>query len=204
MIEQLLNFISALSPIWIYVVLFLFSFVENVFPPSPSDVVVVIAGSLVATHSLHFVPTLFFTTIGSLLGFMTLFYIGSQFDKKIIRTRKIKFISIDSLDKVESWFLKYGYFIILINRFLPGTRSVISLFAGLSELRFKKTAALALISALVWNSFIIYLGYEFGKNIQIVDNFISTYSNVVLIVTFILISFLIFRAIFLKKKKGIN
>jgi membrane protein DedA with SNARE-associated domain len=204
MIEQVLDFVSALSPFWIYVVLFIFSFLENVFPPAPSDLVVIIAGSLVATQSLHFIPTLFFTTLGSLLGFMTLFYVGSQLDKKIIRTRRIKFISIDSIDKVENWFLKYGYFIILINRFLPGTRSVISFFAGLSELNYKKTAVLAFLSAVVWNSFIIYLGYEFGKNIQIVDNIISTYSDVVLIITFILILFFIFRAIFCKKKKGVS
>lgn len=204
MIEQVLDFVSALSPFWIYVVLFIFSFLENVFPPAPSDLVVIIAGSLVATQSLHFIPTLFFTTLGSLLGFMTLFYVGSQLDKKIIRTRRIKFISIDSIDKVENWFLKYGYFIILINRFLPGTRSVISFFAGLSELNYKKTAVLAFLSAVVWNSFIIYLGYEFGKNIQIVDNIISTYSNVVLIISFILILFFISRAIFRKKKKGVS
>ncbi len=202
MIEHILDLFSALSPFWIYVFLFFFSFIENVFPPSPSDLVVVIAGSLVATHSLNFIPTLLFTCIGSILGFMSLFYIGSQLDKKVIRTHKLKFIATDSLDKVEHWFLKYGYFIILMNRFFPGTRSVISLFAGLSELKFQKTALYAFISALVWNSFIIYLGYEFGKNIHVVDKFISTYSSIVIIVSLIIVLFFIVRAVLRMKKKG--
>ena len=201
MIEQTLDFISALSPFWIYVALFLFSFIENVFPPSPSDLVVLVGGSLIATHSLHFIPTVIITTVGSVLGFMTLFVIGSQLDKKVVRAGKIKFISTESLDKAEKWFLKYGYFIILANRFMPGTRSVISFFAGLSELDFKKTALLAAISALVWNSIIIYLGYVFGNNIHIVDRSLSTYSNIVLIITGILILAFVIQSLFFKRKK---
>ncbi|HSR18319.1 MAG TPA: DedA family protein, partial [Ignavibacteriaceae bacterium] len=130
MIEEILTHISNLNPFWIYVVLFLFSFIENVFPPSPSDVVVVIGGSLISKSAINFIPTLLVTTIGSVLGFMTLFYIGSMLDKKVLRAGKIKFISLDALDKAEQWFLKYGYFVILANRFMPGTRSVISFFAG--------------------------------------------------------------------------
>ena len=63
MIENILNHISDLSPFLIYLILFLFSYVENVFPPSPSDLVVVIGGSLISTESIHFVPTLIFTTL---------------------------------------------------------------------------------------------------------------------------------------------
>ncbi len=204
MIEQTLDFISALSPFWIYVALFFFSFVENVFPPSPSDLVVLLGGSLIATHSLHFIPTVLFTTIGSVLGFMTLFVIGSQMDRKIVRAGKIKFISVGALDKAEKWFVKYGYFIILGNRFMPGTRSVISFFAGLSELNFKKTAILSGISALIWNSIIIYLGYIFGNNIHLVDKYLSTYSNIVLVITGVVALLLIVKSLFFKKKKQNN
>ncbi len=202
MIENILDFISALSPFWIYVALFLFAYIENVFPPSPSDLVVLIGGSLIATHSLHFVPTLVLTTIGSVLGFMTLFFIGSQMDKKIVRAGKIKFISIDALDKAEKWFMKYGYFIILLNRFLPGTRSVISFFARLSELKVNKTTLLAGISALAWNAIIIYLGIEFGKKVHVVDKYLSTYSNIVLAVTLITAIFFIFRYLVKKRKRA--
>ncbi|MEO8399769.1 MAG: VTT domain-containing protein, partial [Ignavibacteriaceae bacterium] len=130
MFEDILKHISDLTPFWIYVALFFFSFVENVFPPSPSDLVIVIGGSLIAENAIHFLPTLILTTMGSVIGFMTLFYIGTQLDKKVVKAGKIKFISIASVEKVESWFIKYGFYIILANRFLPGTRSVISFFAG--------------------------------------------------------------------------
>jgi membrane protein DedA with SNARE-associated domain len=201
MVEDILKYISELTPFWLYVALFFFSFVENVFPPSPSDLVVVIGGSLIAEGTIHFVPTLLLTTIGSVIGFMTLFFIGSQLDKKVVHAGKIKFISVESVDKVENWFLKYGYYIILANRFLPGTRSVISFFAGLSRLDIKKTTVLCAVSAIVWNAMIIYLGMIFGYNIEKVDYLISTYNNVAIIITIVVVLFFVIRFFIQRKKK---
>ncbi len=201
MFENILTDISRLTPFWLYVVLFFFSYIENVFPPSPSDLVVIIGGSLISTGTIHFLPTLILTTVGSVLGFMTLYLFGSQLDKKIIRAGKIKFISIEALDKVEKWFIKYGFGIILANRFMPGTRSVISFFAGLSELDAKKTVILSTISALIWNSIIIYAGILFGNNIPMVDKYLSAYSNIVLIITAAVVVILILKYFLSKRKK---
>jgi len=200
MIENILSEISRLSPFWLYIVLFFFSYIENIFPPSPSDLVVLVGGSLVATGTIHFIPTLIFTTIGSVLGFMTLYYVGSVLDRKVIHAGKIKFISIEALEKVEKWFVKYGFGMILANRFMPGTRCVISFFAGLSELYVKRTIILATISAFAWNTIILYLGVIFGDNVEIVDNYLSTYSNIVLIVSGVVVLFFVIRYFVLKKK----
>lgn len=201
MIEHILNFISGLAPFWIYIALFFFSFIENVFPPSPSDLVVIVGGSLIGTEVLHFIPTLLITSLGSVVGFMTLFFLGTQLDRKVIQAGKVKFISVEGLIKVESWFKKWGYWIILANRFLPGTRSVISFFAGLSELDYKKTALLAAASALVWNSIIIYLGIIFGNNIPVIDRYLSTYSNIAWIVTGLFVAGIVLKFVFQKRKQ---
>jgi len=204
MIENILDLFSTFSPLWIYFALFLFAFVENIFPPVPSDLVVLVGGSLIATRVIHFVPTLLFTTTGSVIGFMTIFLIGSQLDKKFIRSGKIKFISVQNLDKAERWFIKYGYIIILANRFFPGVRTIISLFAGLSELDTKKTTAYAVISAVVWNSLIIYCGIIFGKNIHLVDKYLSTYSHAIITLAIIIALIFIIRFFVKKKPEGLN
>ncbi|MCH8325708.1 MAG: DedA family protein [Bacteroidetes bacterium] len=203
MIENILSVISDLTPFWIYIALFFFAYIENVFPPSPSDLVVVIGGSLIAANSIHFIPTLLITTIGSVLGFMTLYFIGSKLDRKVIKAGKLKFIPTEGLDKAELWFNRYGYFIIFANRFLPGTRSVISFFAGLSELNVKKTVILAACSAFIWNTIIIYLGIIFGNNIKIVDKYLSTYSNIILTVTIVVVLFFVTKY-FIKKSRAKN
>jgi membrane protein DedA with SNARE-associated domain len=97
MIEEILGRIASLPVFWIYISLFFFSYIENVFPPSPSDLVIVIGGSLVSTGAIQFLPTLILTTIGSVLGFMTLYFVGSQLDQKVIRAGKIKYVSLDAL-----------------------------------------------------------------------------------------------------------
>lgn len=199
MFEEILTNISTFTPIGIYVTLFAFALIENVFPPSPSDLVVVVGGSLVSTGVIDFLPTLFLTSLGSLAGFMILFYFGGTVDRRVVHSGKYKYIPIEAVEKVEVWFKKYGYYIILINRFLPGTRSVISFFAGISNLNVKKTVILASISALIWNAIIIYLGYLFGNNVAVVDEYLSTYSNIAIGVTVIVVLFLVIKFIIAKK-----
>lgn len=204
MLEDILGFIATLAPIWIYVLLTFFAYIENVFPPSPSDMVVVVGGSIVATGTISFIPTLLLTTAGSVLGFMTLYSIGRLADKKIIKERKIKYISYEALEKAENWFKRYGYWIIFANRFLPGTRSVVSLFAGISKLDLKKTVLLSTASALLWNALIIYLGMIFGYNIAYVDKLLSTYNNVIIIITIVVVLFFTARYFYVKFKNRKN
>ena len=201
MFESILNELTSFPPVWIYITLFLFAFVENVFPPSPSDFVVVVGGSLIATGIIDFIPTLILTSLGTVIGFMVLFYIGSTVDKKVIHSGKFKYIPVDAIEKVEIWFKKYGYGIILANRFMPGTRAVISFFAGLSHLNVKKTIILSTISAFAWNTLILYLGYIFGDNVELVDQYLTTYSNIVIGITVVIALFFIIR-IYLRKMKS--
>jgi len=203
MFEDILTQISTFSPIWIYLTLFFFAFIENVFPPSPSDVVIVVGGSLVGTGAISFIIALTFASLGSILGFMLMFYIGSTVDKKVIQSGRFKFIPINTIDKVETWFRKYGYFVIVANRFMPGTRAVISFFAGISNLEPKKTIIHCFVSALVWNAVMLYLGFIFGDNVEKVDQYLTTYSNIVIAVTVIVILFFVIRFFFRKRKSAV-
>jgi membrane protein DedA with SNARE-associated domain len=200
MFEDILNQISSFPPIWIYITLFLFAFIENVFPPSPSDVVTVIVGSFIATGAINFFVALAFATLGSIIGFIVMFYIGSTVDKKVIHSGRFKYIPVDAIDKVEKWFRKYGYFVIVANRFMPGTRAVISFFAGISNLDPKRTVTLCFISALLWNAIMLYLGLVFGDNVAKVDEYLTTYSNIVIVLTIVVILFFIIRFFFRKRK----
>jgi membrane protein DedA with SNARE-associated domain len=131
---------------------------------------------------------------------MTLFFIGWMLDKKVIKSGKLKFISVEAVLKVEAWFNKYGYWVIAINRFLPGTRSVVSFFAGMSRLDIKRTVILSTISAFLWNFLIIYLGMLFGENVEVVDKYLDTYSNIVIVVTIIIV-IIFYSQIFLFQEK---
>lgn len=181
---------------------FFFAYIENIFPPSPSDIVLVVGASLISTGVVSFLPIFLAATAGSLAGFLTAFIIGWQFDKKLIHSGKLKFINIESIDKVETAFRKWGYYLIVANRFLPGTRAVISFFAGMSRLNVNKTTILSLISSAVWNLILIYLGITFGKNIDLIDSYLKTYSTIIWVIIGIVILFFVIRYFIIKRKKS--
>lgn len=200
MLEQIIAYINSLDPIVIYLVLFFFSFIENIFPPSPSDIIVVIAATLISKSSINFLTILLITTIASTLGFITMYLVGEFSGNKILRKGKLKFIKQEYLKKADRWFHKYGYNLILINRFMPGTRAVISFFCGVHKLNPIRSFIAASFSSLLWNLILIFLGITLGENIHLVDKYLNTYSNIVLLITFFIVAFLIFK--YWQKKKN--
>jgi membrane protein DedA with SNARE-associated domain len=110
-----------------------------------------------------------------------MFWLGKLFGEKIIETNKFKFLSEENLRKPENWFKKYGYWLIVANRFLAGTRAVISFFAGISHLRFGITMILSVVSSLLWNAFILYLGAKFGQHWEVANDFIGEYGKFLMI-----------------------
>ncbi|MBM4171622.1 MAG: DedA family protein [Ignavibacteria bacterium] len=193
MLHDIISYIGTLDPTLIYVVLFISAFVENVFPPSPSDIILVIGATLVANTTVGFIPVLILTSAASGLGFIFMYFIGEYLGDKVIRSGKLKFIKKEELEKTDAWFLKYGYKLILINRFLPGTRAVISFFSGVHHLSRTKTFFMAFISSLLWNTLLILLGVFLGNNIDLIDKYLTTYSNIVLVIMILVIGFFIYK-----------
>ena len=178
-LESLIHTLASLDPIWIYCSLFVIAYVENVFPPSPSDLIVVFGGYLVGLGRIDFSIALLVTTIGSTTGFLTMYKIGDWFGEAIVETKKLRFLPVESIHKVENWFRRYGYWIIVANRFLSGTRAVVSFFAGLSKLRLVRTTVLCAVSALAWNWMMLYAGSLLGKNWKSIALYLSTYSEII-------------------------
>jgi membrane protein DedA with SNARE-associated domain len=200
MLQHIITYIGSLDPWLIYIVLFFFSFIENVFPPSPSDVVVLVGATLITKTALGFVPILIITSIGSGLGFILMYYVGEFLGEKLIRSGRFKFIEQKYLKKADIWFHKYGYNLILINRFMPGTRSVISFFSGVHRLKPVRTFTFATISAFIWNTFLIFLGVILGNNLDLVDNALAKYSTIAAIITVLIVAVILIKLLWKKKK----
>ncbi len=198
--EQILDFILNVDNIWIYLVIFFFAYIENLFPPSPSDVVIVFCASLAGLGKTDFTLTLISAVFGSTLGFVTMYFIGDKFGDEIIERGRIKFIDPESVKKVEALFAKYGYFLIVVNRFLAGTRAFVAFFAGLGEYDIKRSILLSSVSAFLWYSILVTAGKILGENWHLVADVISTYSKVItFILTVAVASYVLMK--FLKSKK---
>ncbi|MFH1934561.1 MAG: DedA family protein [Pseudomonadota bacterium] len=163
-LDRFLDSLNSLPDVLIYFFLGLGAFVENVFPPIPGDTITAFGAFLVGTKRLHFFGVYFATTLGSLAGFMSLFWVGSLLGRRFFIERDYWFFKAEDIIRAEKWFRKYGYFLVLLNRFFPGIRSVISITGGISKLKASKVAWLALISSCAWNLIWIAFGYMLGNN----------------------------------------
>jgi membrane protein DedA with SNARE-associated domain len=186
-VQEAFQYLNSIDPLYVYALVFSLALVENLFPPSPSDVMIAAAGTLVGTGHVSFIPALLGATAGSTLGFMIMYKIGDWFGIHILEQGKIKFLPIEQVHRVEQWFVKYGYAIIVVNRFLTGTRAVVSFFAGMSELKLLPTTGLCFVSALAWNCILLLSGYYLGQNWDRISLYISTYSQIVTTIVVLLV-----------------
>ena len=174
-LESIVEWLQGMSPAGLYIALFVTTYVENIFPPSPSDALLLFIATLVGMGTIGHVPAIAVATVGSTLGFLTAFALGRRYGRRWIDSGKMPFVSKDSLAKVDRWFDKYGYWVIVVNRFLAGTRAVVSFFGGMSKPDLPRTTILCAISALAWNILIIELGAFLGKNWREGEAILSKY-----------------------------
>lgn len=194
--------LQTLDPLWVYVALVGVAFVENLFPPSPSDVAIVFAGSLVGLGTITFLPALAAATAGGTIGFLLMYRIGMVFGNRILEQGKIGFLPPASVQKAEEWFRRYGYWLIAANRFLAGTRAVVSFFAGVAELDLRRTTLLSAVSSLAWNSILLVIGYTLGKNWEAIGLYLTTYSQVVTGIVIIVVLIWVARFMLQRKNGG--
>jgi membrane protein DedA with SNARE-associated domain len=167
-LDRFLDFLNALPLAVMYLALGVSAFVENVFPPIPGDTITAFGAFLVGTHRLSFIWVYLATTAGSLAGFLFLFWIGITLGRAFFLERDYRFFKARDILRAESWFQRYGYLLIMLNRFFPGIRSAIAVAGGISRLGILRVAFLALISCSVWNLIWIYVGYSLGSNWDVV------------------------------------
>lgn len=196
--EEFIQSLSELDPLWVYIVIFCVAYIENILPPFPSDLVVVFGGSLVAIGKGSFLLALAAATGGSTFGFLSMFYIGRWFGRAIVEQGRMPFISVEAFRKAELWFSRYGYRLVIANRFLAGTRAVVSFFAGVSKLHIGKTVVLSFLSALVWNSILVYAGAALGRNWEVIGLYLSTYSQIVTATVILIALVFILRYFYLR------
>lgn len=201
MVEQIIEFLKTINPILIYIVVFGIAFIENIFPPFPSDVIVAFSGALAAVADISLFLVIIFAVTGSTTGFVVMYFIGKFAGNKILEAGKIKFISPEAVFTVERWFQKYGYWLIVANRFLAGTRAIISFFAGMSEMNLKKTIILSSISALIWNLILIFVGFYVGHNLSKISYYITTYNKIVFAILIVIATIFIIR-FFIKRNSN--
>jgi len=179
MLESIVGYLQGLPIEGIILAAFLLTLIENLFPPSPSDVLLVFIGSIVNSDLISYIFVLLSATAGSTLGFLIMFMIGSKMGHVFTDRPSFLFMKRTTILKAEEWFRKYGTALIIANRFLSGTRAVISFVAGASDVKVISAVILSGISALVWNAILLYSGNLLGEHWRDIAAYLEAYGRAI-------------------------
>jgi membrane protein DedA with SNARE-associated domain len=145
---------------------------ESMVAPVPSELVMPFVGFLVAEGKMTLIGAIFATSLGSILGSLLSYYLGYLGGRPLVlRVGKYLLLNQHHLEWTERWFDRHGSGTILISRFIPVVRHLISIPAGLGKMRLAPFCLYTLIGATIWNSFLLYCGYKLRQNWTMVEQY---------------------------------
>jgi len=144
--------------------LFLLITLESTLVPIPSELVMPFAGVL-ASHGTFSLPViLIINTTAALLGSGISYWIGAAGGKPLLlKYGKFALIRKHDIEMTERYFANHGKATILVARFLPIIRHIISVPAGIARMPLVPFFTQTFIGSTIWGSVLILLGYHFGE-----------------------------------------
>jgi membrane-associated protein len=150
---------------WTYAFLFAIAALDVVFPIVPSETSVILAGVLAATGDLILVLVIVVAAAGAILGDNTAYWIGRLLGERIV-ARFFAGERRKRVDWAEKQVNERGGYLIVVGRFIPGGRTVITLACGLLEMRWRRFISFDVAAGLVWASYAALLGYFGGRTFE--------------------------------------
>lgn len=164
----------------------LLMFLENLFPPIPSELIMPLAGFTVAQGKLEFVPVVVAGVVGTVLGALPWYYAAYLLGEKRLKRLADRYgkwlgISAKDIGEAKSWFNKHGNKAVLFGRLVPGVRTLISIPAGISSMPLIPFLLYSTVGTLLWVGLLTYVGYVLGDNYHLVEQYIGPVSKIVLL-----------------------
>jgi membrane protein DedA with SNARE-associated domain len=159
-------------------------FVENVFPPIPSEIIMPLAGYMVTQRRLTFVGIVAAGTLGSVLGSLPLYLLGKRIGEKRLERLAERYgawltISTDDVRRAGNWFDKHGPLAVFTCRLIPGIRSLISIPAGIHRMNAAAFLFYTAIGTSLWTALLAYAGYLLGAGFKNIDDYLDPAAYVV-------------------------
>jgi membrane protein DedA with SNARE-associated domain len=155
---------------------------ENLFPPLPSEVILPLAGFTASRGQMDLLDVLVWTTAGSVLGALALYWVGALLGRRrtLAIAAKLPLVKVSDIEKTEAWFLKHGKKTVFFGRMIPIFRSLISIPAGVERMPLLTFTLLTTAGSLIWNAIFVLAGYLLGENWSLVEAYVGIGTNVVI------------------------
>lgn len=184
----------------------LLMFLDNVFPPIPSEIIMPSAGYSASQGQLLLMGVIVAGCIGSLMAAAILYWVGYKFNHDSIfrfvdRYGKYLFIKSSDVKKSLDWFECYGHRIVFFGRMIPAVRSLISIPAGMSRMPFWKFMFYSSLGTIIWTTFLACIGFYFGENQALMQEIFSQVAYFIIAAVILFIGWILFQKYQKKMKK---
>src|SRR5690625_5078041 len=181
-------------------------FLENLFPPIPSEVILPFSGFMTTTGTVHLAGVIIASTLGSLLGAVALYAIGSWFGRERIyrivsRYQRYLAVKPEHSTRAESWFEQYGNRTVFFCRVVPIMRSRISIPAGLVRMNILRFSLYTLFGSLIWNTTLILVGALLQASWPLVTTWVGYFQKFIIVAVIALAGILIGRYMIKRRRR---
>jgi membrane protein DedA with SNARE-associated domain len=180
----------------------LLMFMENVFPPIPSELIMPLAGYLATQGDMNILTVIAAGTVGSLLGTLPWYYLGRRLGhegvRRLARTHgRWLTMSPSDVDAASDRFKRHGNSSVLLGRLIPTVRTLISVPAGVSNMPLGQFLVFSSIGTLLWTAALALAGFLLGQAYSVIQDYVDPISTAVLV---ILVGVYIFRVATFKEE----
>tara|TARA_Y100001968_G_scaffold206309_1_gene189525 strand:+ start:636 stop:1295 length:660 start_codon:yes stop_codon:yes gene_type:complete len=189
-----------------YGAIFFAMFLENLFPPIPSELIMPLGGFYVQQGQLHLLPVICAGLLGTVLGAFPWYGIGRLVNEEKLEIWLSKYgrwigIGVNDLVRSRTWFSKYGSALVFWGRLVPGIRTLISVPAGIELMPLTPFIIWTSAGSLIWTLLLTTAGYFLGESYSNVEIWIAPFSRGIkfILIFAVLIGFLFFCIRILKR-----
>src|SRR5215207_7307489 len=161
-------------------------FLETIFPPIPSEVIMSIAGVAAGQGKLSYGLVVASGTGGAMLGnifwYLAARALGLDRLHPIIdRWGRWLTITWPEVQRADAWFRQHGMWFVFLGRLLPTVRSLVSVPAGLLHMQFRRFLAASILGTAIWTALLAGAGFKLGESYDRIDDVIGPASNAILV-----------------------
>ena len=161
-----------------YLGIALLMFLENLFPPIPSELIMPLAGFDAARGELNPLGVVAAGTVGSILGAIFWYWVGKRLGAKRLEAwaaRHGRWLTLrpENVVDVDAWFDRHGGKAVLFGRLLPAFRSLVSIPAGVFGMTFPRFALYSTVGTTLWNTLLTLAGYTLESRYEVVAQYLN-------------------------------
>jgi membrane protein DedA with SNARE-associated domain len=172
-------------------------FLETIFPPIPSEIIMPMAGMTAANGRLELSLVILSGTAGAMLGNMFWYFaaraLGVEKLEPIVR-RHGRWLTLtwNEVERAHRWMDRHGTAFVLLGRLVPTIRSLVSIPAGLLRMRFRTFLLASSLGTFVWTALLAGAGFRLQSDFEQIDQFLAPVANAVIV---LIVAFYVWRLV---------